>query len=71
MQDIDRPEKIKILTQEIKALVSEARAMASVSKFRTKLGGICVRPVTEVLNKDLLKFSVKEIREILSQQLKE
>ena len=67
----DRLEKLSLLRLAIHDLVAEARLLNRVDKFRTRLGTICIRPVTENVDKELLRpFSTKEIREIVAEAVK-
>ena len=60
-----------LLRAKVNELVKEARLLKRVHKFRTSTGTICIRPVTECVDKDLIKhFSTKELREFVSDALK-
>ena len=66
-----KTDKNILLRDKINDIVNEARLLKKVDKFRTARGTICVRPITDNVEKELLKhFSTREIREFVSHALK-
>ena len=63
-EEINR--RCEILQSKINCIVRDGRKSKESSRFISKAGRICVQPITQVVDDDILKhFSKKEIRDII------
>ena len=66
-----RKQRREELWQYILQIVKDAKEKKDTCRFRSKFGSICITPITNTADKNLLKhFSKREIRELISTALK-